>query len=219
LQPITDVRGYMFTDRPLLAADPALAPWPTPSDLEIMQTGAWMQPDERPLPRDVEEFLAAGEPPIYFGFGSTHTSQETGRAAFEAVTALGCRAIVSAGWADLALVDDRPECLSVTEVNLQALFPRVVAVVHHGGAGTTTSALLAGTAQVVVPHMYDQHYFARRVEALRIGVAHPSTTPTTGSLIAALKQVLQPKVTVRAKLLAGTVRMDGAAVAAEYVTR
>jgi vancomycin aglycone glucosyltransferase len=219
LDPVTDVRTYMFTDRPLLAADPILAPWAMPCDLHVTQTGAWMLSDQRPLSAEIEAFLAAGEPPIYFGFGSTHTPQETSRTMIEAARALGRRAIVLTGWADLALVDDKPDCLSISEVNLQALFPRVAAVVHHGGAGTTTMAARAGAPQVVVPHRYDQHYFAHRIDQLNVGVAHAPTVPTADSLIAALNRVLQPEVAVRAKSLATGVRTNGAATAAVYVTR
>jgi vancomycin aglycone glucosyltransferase len=218
LDPVTDVRSYMFTDRPLLAADPTLAPWPTPSDLQVRQTGAWMIRDERPLSARLEAFLAAGEPPIYFGFGSVHAPQETSRTMIGAARALGCRSIVLSGWADLALADNEPDCLSIVEVNLQALFPRVAAVVHHGGAGTTTTAAQAGIPQVIVPHKYDQHYFADRIDQLGVGVGHAPTTPTTDSLVAALNRALQPEVAVRAKSLATAVRTDGAATAAEYVT-
>jgi vancomycin aglycone glucosyltransferase len=209
----------MFTDRPLLAADPILAPWPMPSDLQVRQTGAWMIRDERPLPEQVEAFLEGGEPPIYFGFGSTHVAQENSRAMIEAARTLGRRAIVSSGWADLALVDDEPDCLSVAEVNLQELFPRVAAVVHHGGAGTTSTAARAGAPQVIVPHRYDQHYFSDRIDQLGVGVAHAPTAPTTDSLAAALNRALQPEIAVRANSLATAVRTDGAETAAEYVTR
>ena len=219
LNPVSDVRSHMFTDRPLLAADPTLAPWPKPSDLQVTQTGAWMLPDQRPLSAEIEAFLAAGEPPIFFGFGSTHTPQDTGRTMIETARALGHRAIVLRGWADLALVDNEADCLSVSEVNLQALFPRVAVVVHHGGAGTTTAAARAGAPQVVVPHRYDQHYFADRIDHLRVGIAHAPTPPTVDSLVAALHRALQPEVAVRAKSLATTVRTDGATTAAELVTR
>ena len=219
LDPVTDVRTYMFTDRPLLAADPILAPWPMPSELQVTQTGAWMLRDQRPLSAEIEAFLAAGEPPIYFGFGSTHTPHETSRTMIEAARALGRRAIVLTGWADLALVDDKPDCLSISEVNLRALFPRVAAVVHHGGAGTTTMSARAGAPQVVVPHRYDQHYFAQRIDHLGVGVAHAPTVPTSDSLIAALDRALQPDVAVRAKSLASDVRTNGAETAAVYVTR
>ena len=218
LDPVSDVRSHMFTDRPLLAADPTLAPWPTPSDLQVTQTGAWMLSDQRPLSTELDAFLAAGEPPIYFSFGSTHTPQGTSRTMIEAARALGRRAIVLSGWADLALVDDEPDCLSISEINLQALFPRVAAVVHHGGAGTTTAAAGAGAPQVIVPHRYDQHYFAERIDHLGVGVAHAPTAPTVDSLVAALNRALQPEVTVRAKSLASVVRTDGATTAAEHVT-
>jgi vancomycin aglycone glucosyltransferase len=219
LRPISDVRSYMFTDRPLLAADPTLAPWPQSSELQVIQTGAWMIRDERPLPVELQSFLDAGEPPIYFGFGSMHAPRETSRAMIDAARALGRRAIVLTGWADLELVDDEPDCLSVAEVNLQGLFPRLAAIVHHGGAGTTTAAARAGVPQVIVAQMYDQHYFADRIERLGAGVAHAPTAPTTDSLVAALNRALQPELAVRAKSLATAVRTDGAATAAEYVTR
>src|SRR5262245_9364582 len=217
LAPVADVRSYMFTDRPLLAADPALAPWPAPSDRQVIQTGAWISRDERPLSAELEAFLAAGEPPIYFGFGSTHAPPESSRAIIEAARAVGRRAIVLSGWADLTLVDDQPDCLSISETNLQTLFARVAAVVHHGGAGTTTTAARAGAPQVIVPHKYDQHYFADRIDQLGVGVAHAPTAPTTDSLVAALKRALQPEVGVRAKSRATAVRLDGASMAAKYV--
>jgi vancomycin aglycone glucosyltransferase len=219
LDPVSDVRSYMFNDRPLLAADPILAPWPISADSKVKQTGAWMIRDERPLPERVLAFLASGEPPIYFGFGSTHAAQQTSRTMIDAARMLGHRAIVLSGWADLALVDNAADCLSISEVNLQALFPRCAAVVHHGGAGTTTTAVLAGTPQVVVPQRYDQHYFAHRVDELSIGVPHAPTPPTTDSLETALRRTLRPEVIARAKSVASAFRSDGAAVAAEYITK
>src|SRR4030095_1733503 len=63
LPAVSDVRGHVFTDRPWLAADPTLAPWPDSADA-VFQSGAWILPDERPLPREVETFLDSGEPPI-----------------------------------------------------------------------------------------------------------------------------------------------------------
>ena len=106
----------------------------------------------------------------------------------QAARALGRRAIVSRGWADLSLVDNEPDCLAIGEVNQQALFKRVAAVVHHGGAGTTTAAALAGAPQVVIPQMYDQHYWAQRVHHLGIGTAHAPGAPTTDSLASALER-------------------------------
>ena len=135
----------------------------------------------------------------------------------KAARAVGRRAIVSRGWADLTLPDNEPDCLSVEEVNLQALFKRVAAVVHHGGAGTTTAATQAGAPQVVVPQMYDQHYWAKRVHHLGIGTAHAPGAPTADSLTKALSHTLQPDVAARARAFASSVRNDGAAIAAQQL--
>jgi vancomycin aglycone glucosyltransferase len=214
LPPIDDVRRYMFTDRPWLAADPTLAPWPDPSDQAVYQPGAWILPDERPLSPELETFLEAGEPPIYFGLGSVHAARAVSQVMVKTARALGRRAIVSRGWADLSLVDDEPDCFAVDEVNVQELFKRVATVVHHGGAGTTTLAAAAGAPQVVIPQMYDQHYWAQRVRHLGIGTAHARGAPTTDSLTSALTRTLQPEVAARARSFATVVRSDGARIAA-----
>jgi vancomycin aglycone glucosyltransferase len=133
----------------------------------------------------------------------------------ESARALGRRAIISRGWADLSLVDNQPDCLAIGEVNQQALFKRVAAVVHHGGAGTTTAAARAGAPQVVIPQHYDQHYWASRVHQLGIGTAHATSTSTIDSLTSALKHTLQPEVTACAQFIATAVRSDGAMVAAQ----
>ena len=213
-EPVTDVRSHVFTDRPWLAADPVLAPWPGGGG--VVQTGAWILPDGRPLSAELEAFLDAGDPPVYFGFGSMRAPDDLAKTMVEAARALGRRAVVSRGWAELSLVDGEPDCLSIGEVNQQALFRRVAAVVHHGGAGTTTAAAGAGTPQVVVPQIYDQHYFAGRVRDLGIGSAHAPAVPTTDSLAAALADALLPDVAVRARAV--EVRTDGAAVAADLLT-
>ena len=112
-------------------------------------------------------------------------------------------------------MDNEPDCLAIGEVNQQALFKRVAAVVHHGGAGTTTAAALAGAPQVVIPQMFDQHYWAGRIHHLGIGTAHAPGTPTTDSLTSALQQALQPDVTARAQSIATGMRSDGAQAAAQ----
>lgn len=100
----------------------------------MFQTGAWILADDRPLSRELQTFLDNFEPPIYFGFGSTRASEGGGLVMLEAARSMGRRAIVSRGWLDGSLVDNEADCLSIGEVNVHALFPRVVAVVHHGGA-------------------------------------------------------------------------------------
>ncbi len=216
LPPVDHVRDYVIGDRPWLASDPILDPWLEPADLDVVRTGAWITSDERPLPADLDAFLDAGTPPVYVGFGSMplHASTDAARVAIEAVRAQGRRAVLASGWADLALIDDEDDCFVVGEVNQQALFARVAAVVHHGGAGTTLTATRAGAPQVVVPQAVDQPYWAGRVADLGIGVAHDGPAPTFESLSAALGTALAPETRARAAAVAATIRTDGTTVAA-----
>ncbi|WID97330.1 hypothetical protein QO058_03400 [Bosea vestrisii] len=219
LPPVDNARDHVFTDRPLLASDPVLWPW-RPTDLcDAIQTGAWILPDNRPLPAELMAFLEAGEPPIYVGFGSMfmQSAKDAARVAIEAIRAQGRRAVVLRGWADLALGDDVEDCFITGDVNQQALFPRMAAVMHHGGAGTTTAATRAGAPQVVVPQIVDQPYWAGRVAGLGIGAAHDGPTPTFESLSAALATALAPDTGARATAVARTIRSDGAEVAAKLL--
>jgi vancomycin aglycone glucosyltransferase len=218
LPPVDDVRDFVIGDRPWLATDPVLDPW-RPTGLDVTQTGAWIVPDDRPLPDDLEAFLDAGTPPVYVGFGSMpmHAAADVAGVAVEAVRAQGRRAIVLQGWAELGPVDDRDDCFVVGEVNHQALFGRCAAVVHHGGAGTTTTATRAGAPQVVVPQATDQPYWAGRVADLGAGVAHDGPAPTVESLSAALRAVLTPETRARAAAVAATIRTDGAQFAARLL--
>ncbi|MFI1503035.1 glycosyltransferase [Streptomyces platensis] len=219
LPPVDSVRDHVLTGRPWLAADPVLGPWQEMTELDLVQTGAWILPDERPLPEGLEAFLDAGEPPVYVGFGSMplHTSKDLARVAVEAVRAQGHRVLLARGWAGLARTDDRDDCFVVGEVNQQALFARTAAVVHHGGAGTTTTAARAGAPQVVVPQIVDQPYWGARVAELGIGAAHDGPAPTVGSLSAALTTALAPETGARARAVAGTIRTDGATLAAKML--
>ncbi|MGN6677730.1 MAG: glycosyltransferase, partial [Streptosporangiaceae bacterium] len=174
-------------------------------------------PDERPLPAELEAFLDAGPPPVYVGFGSMRAPEDIARVAIEAIRAQGRRALVARGWAGLAPIDNRGDCFAVGEVNQQALFGRVAAVVHHGGAGTTSTAARAGAPQVVVPQWADQPYFAGRVAELGIGAAHGVQAPTIESLSAALSKALTQQTRARATAVAGMTRTDGATVAARLL--
>ena len=90
----------IYTDHPWLAADPTLSPW-QPTDLDVVQTGAWILPDERPLPAELVAFLDAGTRPVYVGFGSMpmRASTDAAQVAIEAIRAQGRRVLVSRGWA------------------------------------------------------------------------------------------------------------------------
>ena len=215
LPSVGDVGEFMFTTRPLLAADPTLGPWRGQEGFDVRQTGAWILPDGRPLPAELQTFLDAGEPPVYLGFGSMRTVRaDSARAAVEAIRGQDRRVLMGRGWAGLALVDDQDDGVVIGEVNQRELFGRVAAVVHHGGAGTTTTAARAGAPQLVVPQGGDQVYWARRVAELDIGAAHDGPTPTVQSLSVALRSVLYQETRARATAVAGDVGTDGARTAA-----
>jgi vancomycin aglycone glucosyltransferase len=216
LGPVTSVRSHMFTDRPWLAADPVLAPAFPAAGMQVVQTGAWMLSDQMALPDDLENFLADGTPPVYFGFGSLRASEQTGRVLIEAARALGLSSILSQGWAGLMPGEAGNDCLSIGDVDHEKLFPRVAAILHHGGAGTTTAAARAGRAQVIIPHNYDQFYWAHRVQELGVGASGPTRDDlTVDALVPALRECLQPEVAARARSLASRIELYGAQIAAE----
>jgi vancomycin aglycone glucosyltransferase len=222
LPPVDSVRDHAFTERPWLATDPLLSPWPS-TDLDVHQTGAWLLPgerslsSERSLPAELEAFLDAGTSPVYIGFGSIPISPAAtaARVAVGAARAQGLRVVLSSGWADLATIDERDDCIAIGEVDHRALFPWVAAVVHHGGAGTTVAAALAGAPQVVVPQIADQPYWARRAADLGIGVVHDRPAMSIRSLSAAIAAALTPQIRTRATEVAAEIRPDGAASAAK----
>jgi vancomycin aglycone glucosyltransferase len=89
-------------------------------------------------------------------------------------------------------------------------------VVHHGGAGTTTAAARAGRAQVIVPHHYDQFYWAHRVRELGVGVSGPTRKRLSlTALVSALRESLRPETIERAQALANRMERSGARIAAQ----
>lgn len=169
----TSSMDHIFSvEHALVAADPEL--YPVPPDLSgVPQVGSFCLADERPLPEALERFLAEGEAPVYIGFGSMQDTrpERTTRFIAEAVRRAGCRAVLSSGWAGLGAEGLGKDILVVGDVSHWRLFPRVSAIVHHGGAGTTAAAARAGMPQVVVPHILDQFLLAKRVREAKLGVS------------------------------------------------
>jgi vancomycin aglycone glucosyltransferase len=219
LAPIKDVLRYVLTEHPWLAADPTLAPAPTIPGMTINQTGAWLLADSSALPADLEEFLGAGEPPVYLGFGSMPVPDGTARVLIEAAREARRRVILSRGWADLELIDQASDCIAIGDVNQEALFPRLAFAVHHGGAGTTVTAALAGIPQLVVPMFGDQPFWARRVVGLGIGASVPVAELSVDRLASALRSVSEPNVSERARSIAKRIATDGAISAAIMLDR
>ena len=148
----------------LHAFSPAVLPPPPDWPDSVHTTGYWvLPPSEDALPPRVEDFLDAGDPPVFVGFGSmsgrdpAHSTALVLEAAHRAET----RLVIGAGWGGLDLGSQSDDVLAVEEVGYARLFPRVAAVVHHGGAGTAGAAFTAGRPHVVCPFVADQPFWAR----------------------------------------------------------
>lgn len=224
LPAVRDPYGHMLGARPLLAADPVLARPPRDAAVLVDQIPALHPTTGEALPAKLASFLDAGPPPVYFGFGSMPDTDPaaTTREILAAVERLGVRAIVSSGWARLGGVPLPDGVIEIGAVTHPLLFPRCAAIVHHGGAGTTTNALRAGTPQVVVPHLADQTYWGRRVELLGVGVRAPRKHRTAaGDLMRCLGAVLDNEIVAeRARELGAQARAeasDPAPVARLYI--
>ncbi|GAA2851471.1 glycosyltransferase [Nonomuraea rubra] len=161
----------------------------------VHTTGFWFLPAPPGWTPSAElaAFLAAGDRPVYIGFGSMagNDPARVGRVVAGAVRRAGVRAVLASGWGGLR-VDDLPDGVFVLD---QAphdwLFPRMAAIVHHGGSGTTGAALAAGRPQVVCPFVADQPFWAARTYAA--GVApppQPQRRLTAEGLAAAIGQAL-----------------------------
>jgi vancomycin aglycone glucosyltransferase len=171
LAPVGDVMRHVLSPRPVLAVDRPIGSLPEDSPIAALQIPCLHPRDGEPLPEKLEHFLDAGSPPVYLGFGSMPDPDPaaTTERLLEAIDALSCRALISRGWAELGGVALPEHVMAVGAVSHARLFPRVAAVVHHGGAGTTHTAARAGVPQVLIPHILDQYYFARRVHELGVG--------------------------------------------------
>ena len=168
-----DFYRSLLSERPILAADPLLAPVPLDCDVPVTPIRYLHAAPGDALPEKLEAFLASGAAPIYFGFGSMTDPrpERTTRQILDAVEMAGCRAVISEGWAGLGQGPLPESVFRTGPADHARLFPRMAAVVHHGGAGTTTTSARAGVPQIIVPHGVDQYYWGARVQAL--GVAPP----------------------------------------------
>jgi UDP:flavonoid glycosyltransferase YjiC (YdhE family) len=202
---------------------PAVVPRPADWPAAVRVTGYWWpaRPPGWQPPDQLVDFLAAGPPPVFIGFGSmTPNHERLHEVVAAAVTRAGVRAVVQSGWADLGPTGD--EILVVGDLPHDWLFPRTAAVVHHAGAGTTGAGLRAGVPAIPVPVLVDQPFWADRLH--RLGVA-PDPLPlpelTADTLADALRSCLdRPSYRDRATELAHRIRADdGPAVVLSLITQ
>ncbi len=163
----------------------------------------------------LRDWLEAGDPPVYVGFGSMPVpdAASTVAAVAAACDRLGVRALVGGGWHALD-VSAHPRLRAIGPADHAQVFPRCRAVVHHGGAGTTAAALRAGVPSVICWLGSDQPFWGRRCVDLGVGATLPLKGLTADALTEALRVALEPGTAARAAALSGRLVPPGAAVAA-----
>ncbi|MDH4043592.1 MAG: glycosyltransferase [Gemmatimonadota bacterium] len=209
----------------LYGFSPLVLPKPTDWPPWYQLTGYWFL--DRPAgwspPPRVARFLASGPPPVYVGFGSMvpRDPAATTDLVLGALRRAGVRGILATGWMGETTVSLPDQVLAVDDIPHDWLFPRVAAVVHHGGAGTTAAAMRAGRPAVVVPFFADQPFWAGRVAGLGVGPPPiPHRRLTLDRLAWAIRiAVRDDAVARRALALGDRLRAeDGVARAVEAIT-
>ncbi|MDG4666785.1 glycosyltransferase [Mycobacterium sp. 236(2023)] len=170
---------------------------------------------------EVASWIAAGTPPIFFGFGSVPIGSPADTIAMisAACAELGQRAIVGAGGSDFSDVPCSAQVKVVGQVNYATIFPMCRAVVHHGGAGTLAASLRAGVPQLILWTLPDQPFFAAQLRRLKVGSGRRFSTTTEKTLTRDLHRILAPEYEARAREVAMkmTRATDSAAAAADLV--
>ena len=174
-------------------------------------------------PQPLLDFIAAGEAPIYVGFGSVVAEDPVAltRTIFGALEKAGARGIVSEGWAHLGGAAPPPNVYVIGDCPHDWLFARCRAVCHHGGAGTTAAGLRAGLPTIVVPFFGDQFFWGRIVADAGAG---PEPIPIrrlgTENLTAAFDACRRPQIRERASELGARLRAtDGVELAVQSIER
>lgn len=213
-------RRRMWDGYPVLyGCSPALIPRPRdwPQNAELC--GAWHLPPERAWqpPQSLAEYLAAGEAPIYIGFGSM-AGFDRARLLGALIDAAGSRRVLFyPGWSGVDLSQLPPNFYVLGDTPHDWLFPRTSLIVHHGGAGTTHAAARSGVPSVVVPFAGDQFFWADRVEKAGIGTACTGVADVdANTLLKLFEKAATPAIRKQARAVAAAMRAeDGNACAAE----
>jgi sterol 3beta-glucosyltransferase len=199
---------------------------PPPADWSdfVHVTGYWFlePPAEWEPPNDLVNFLQAGSPPVYIGFGSMPSSkpEETADLVLQALARVGQRAVLSSGWGGLKKENLTDNAIMIGSIPHSWLFPKMAAVVHHGGAGTTAAGLSAGIPSIVIPFFGDQPFWGQRVYELGVGPKPiPRQRLTVEGLVEAIRSaVFNPTINKNAARLGDRIRAeDGVARAVAII--
>lgn len=157
----------------LYGYSPSVIPKPPDWPYSIHVTGYWFldSPTDWEPPDDLVAFMDAGSPPIYIGFGSMahRNPQETTELILQALGSTEQRAILLSGWGGMDKFNLPDSVYMIDSLPHSWVFPKVAAVVHHGGVGTTAAGLRAGVPSVIVPFFGDQPFWGDRIAKLGVG--------------------------------------------------
>ncbi len=201
---------------------------PKPADWDELQhiTGYWFldSPPNWQPPAEVQQFLESGPPPVYVGYGSINIgdSEQKTRLILRALEMNGQRGVISTGWGGLTRQPAPPSVLFVENIPHDWLFPRMAAVVHHGGAGTTGASLRSGVPTLITPFAGDQASWGERVVQLGVGPRAIGLKQLTAEKLAEAIQVMLTDATLRARAaaLGEKIRAEhGVARAVEIIER
>lgn len=165
---------------------------------------------------EVASWIAAGTPPIFFGFGSmpVESPSDTVEMISGACAQLGERALICAGWSDFDNVPHSDHVKMVAAVNYASIFPLCRAAVHHGGSGTTAASLRAGIPTLVLSVDGNQIIWGAQVKRrLKVGTHRRLSATTRASLVADLRRILAPEYATRARELAARMTTPAESVA------
>ncbi|MGV0850712.1 glycosyltransferase [Mycolicibacterium phlei] len=165
---------------------------------------------------EVEEWIADGSPPVFFGFGSVPVATPADTIAMISATCerLGERALVGGGSTDFGGIACPENIKIVGQVNFARIFPMCRAVVHHSGAGTIAACLRAGVPQVGLWTLPDQWLRTVQLKRLKVGTGRRFSTVTADTLYADLRTVLTQQYRTRAREFAGRVTKSSDSVSA-----
>lgn len=165
---------------------------------------------------EVASWIAAGSPPIFFGFGSmpVQSPSEAMEMISGACAQLGERALICAGWSDFENVPEFDHVKVVGAVNYASIFPMCRAAVHHGGSGTTAASLRAGIPTLVLSVDGNQMIWGAQIRRrLKVGTHRRLSNTTQETLVADLRRILQPEYAMRARELAGRMTKTSESIA------
>ena len=153
---------------------------------------------------EIASWIAAGTPPIYFGFGSIpiEHAAETVAMIGAACSELGERALICSAGTDVGDIPHDEHVKIVRAMNHGQLFPTCRAVVHHGGAGTTAAGMRAGVPTLILWTAADQPLWGAQVKRLKVGTARRFSSTTQQSLVKDLRTILAPQSVARARQFA-----------------